>query len=376
MFDCIVVGAGPAGASAAYHLANQGHSVLILDKANFPRPKSCGGGVSPVVAQWFDFDFTPVVQAQVSQVKYTFKMSDPAEVELKGMTPMWMVERSQFDNFLMEQATGKGAEFKSGVEVTAASLQGDTWEVTTSAGIFQGKYLLAADGAQSKLAQLLGMGDISTIAAVSLQIPGELSDRRQKTAFFDFGTLKNGFMWCFPHAEGYSFNAAYFRNPQGKSDELKKQLAKYAKLFDLDASNGEYREHPLNLWQSDRPLHGDRFLLAGEAAGIVDPLIGEGIRPAMDTGVNAAAAISKALGGETSALADYTESINQKWGANLAKADFLAGLFFKAPKIAYKVGIKRPAVGKLMGKILCGEISYSEVAEKATKKLKFVPGLG
>ena len=183
-------------------------------------------------------------------------------------------------------------------------------------------------------------------------------------------------MWCFPKENGYSFSAAYVRNPKGKPDELKKQLHKYAQLFDLDPSQGEYREHPLNLWQEDRPLHSDRALLAGEAAGMVDPLIGEGIRPALYTGVQAAAAVSKAISGDANALAGYSDTVNQEWGANLAKADFLAGLFFKAPKIAYKVGVKRPSAGQLMGKILCGELSYSQVAEKATKKLKFIPGIG
>ena len=376
MFDCIIVGAGPAGGSAAYHLAKAGHSVLVLDKANFPRDKSCGGGVSPAIAQWFDFDFAPVVQNHVSQVKYTFKMGDPAEVELEGVTPMWMVQRSQFDSFLIEQAIGKGAEFKSGVEVTGATLQGETWQVQTSDGTFEGKYLIAADGVNSTVAKLIGMEDSSTIAAASLQVPGEVSDRRSKTAFFDFGSLKNGFMWCFPKADGYSFSAAYVRNPKGKPEELKKQLIKYAELFDLDASRGEYKEHPLNLWDKERTLHSDRALLAGEAAGMVDPLIGEGVRPAMFTGVRAAGAVIGALAGDVDALTSYTESVNQEWGENLSKADFLAGLFFKAPKIAYKVGVKRPTAGQLMGKILCGELSYSQVAEKATKKLKFIPGLG
>ena len=376
MFDCIIIGAGPAGSSSAYHLAQKGHSVLILDKANFPRSKSCGGGVSPAIADWFDFDFDSVVQNHVSQVKYTFKMGDPAEVELQDVTPMWMVERSEFDNFLIEQATGKGAEFKSGIEVREVKLAGDTWQVSTNNGQFESKYLIAADGANSKIARSLGFAEPQLVAAASLQVPGELSDRRKVTAFFDFGSLKNGFMWCFPKADGYSFSAAYVRNSKGKTDELKKQLYKYAELFDLDPTQGEYIEHPLNLWQEKTPLHSDRFLLAGEAAGIVDPLIGEGIRPALYTGVRAAKAVDKAIAGDADALANYSETVNQEWGENLAKADFLAGLFFKAPKIAYKVGVKRPTAGKLMGKILCGELSYSQVADKATKKLKFIPGIG
>lgn len=376
MFDCIIVGAGPGGSSAAYHLAKQGNSVLVIEKSSFPRAKSCGGGVSPAIAQWFDFDFSPVVQNHVSQVKYTFKMGDPAEVQLEGVTPMWMVQREQFDNFLMQQATNQGVEFKDGVEVTGVSLENDTWQVQTSDGIFAGKYLIAADGANSIVAKLLGLDETQKIAAASLQVPGEVSGRRKTMAFFDFGSLKNGFMWCFPKADGYSLSAAYVRNPKGKADELKKQLNKYAELFDLDPSQGQYAEHPLNLWQKDRPLHSDRILLVGEAAGIVDPLIGEGIRPAMFTGVQAAAAVSSALSGNANALGNYTETINQEWGANLAKADFLASLFFKAPKIAYKLGVKRPAAGQLMGKILCGELSYSQIADKATQKLKFIPGIG
>lgn len=376
MFDCIIVGAGPAGSSSAYHLAKKGYSVLVLDKTNFPRDKSCGGGVSPAIAEWFDFDFSPVVQNHVSQVKYTFKMGDPAEVELKGVTPMWMVQRREFDNLIIEQATAKGAEFKSGVEVQGAKLEGDTWQVTSSDGQFEGKYLIAADGANSHMAKLLGFAPSQSTVSASLQVPGEVSDRRKATAFFDFGSLKNGFMWCFPKAEGYSFSAAYVRNPKGKADELKKQLYKYAELFNLNPSQGEYQEHPLNLWQANSPLHSDRALLVGEAAGMVDPLIGEGIRPALYTGVQAATAISNAISGDANALPNYSETVNQEWGENLAKADFLAGLFFKAPKIAYKMGVKRPSAGKLMGKILCGELSYSQVADKATKKLKFIPGIG
>ncbi len=376
MFDSIVVGAGPAGATAAYYLAKKGHSVLIIEKASWPRYKPCGGGVSPAIAEWFDFDFTPVVKNTVSQVKYTWKMGDPMEIELEGVTPMWMVQRDEFDNFLVQQAIQQGAELKDNLEVTEINLQGDIWQVSTSGGNFEGKYLIAADGANSFIANKLGFAPAKTVAAASLEVPAEVSDRRANMAYFDFGSLKNGFMWCFPKADGFSFSAAYVRDVKGDSQELQKQLSKYAEQFGLNAASGKYIQHPLSLWDGDRPLHGERVVITGEAAGIVDPLIGEGIRPAMFTGMKAAQAVSSAIAGEAGALEQYTETIKQEWGSNLAKAQLLAGIFYKAPKIAYKVGIKRPATGQLMGKILCGELSYSEVAEKATKKLRFIPGLG
>lgn len=376
MFDCIVVGAGPAGTSAAYHLAAKNRSVLVIDKAAFPRKKTCGGGVSPAIAKLFDFDFAPVIERTVSKVKYTWKMDDPMEIQLKGITPMWMVQRDKFDNFLIERAVEKGVEFKDSLEVTGIELQGDIWQINTNHGDFSAKYLIAADGANSKVAEWLGCAAAQKVPAASLEVPGEVSDRRSDMAFFDFGSVKNGFMWCFPKADGYSFSAAFVRNRQGKPEELKQQLTNYAAKFDLDTSNAEYKEHQLNLWQEDRPLHSDRALIIGEAAGIVDPLIGEGIRPAMFTGVAAAEAIDKALNGEAEALAQYSETIKQEWSSDLSKAQFLANIFYKAPKLAYKLGLKRSSAGQLMGKILCGELTYSEVAAIATKKLRFIPGLG
>jgi geranylgeranyl reductase family protein len=374
MFDCIIVGAGPAGATAGYQLAKQGRSVLVVDRATFPRYKPCGGGVSPAIAKWFDFDFTSVVSNTVTQVKYTWKFDDPVEIELQGVTPMWMVRRDRFDNFLIDRAVERGAKFQDNITVTNVELKNDTWQVQTSNGNFEAKYLIAADGANSTVAESLGFSEQQKVPAASLEVPAEVSERRQNLAYFDFGSLKNGFMWCFPKTDGYSFSAAFVRDRQGKPEELKQQLTNYANKFGLDLTNSQYTEYRLNLWQENCILHFDRALIAGEAAGVVDPLIGEGIRPAIFTGLQAANSIDKALAGDSNALAEYSEIIQRDWGANLAKAQFLANLFYKAPKIAYKLGVKRPSAGKLMGKIICGELSYSDVADQATKKLKFIPG--
>ena len=69
MFDCIIVGSGPAGGSAAYHLAKQGRQVLILEKESLPRYKPCGGGVSPIVGEWFDFDFSPAISVRATTIR-------------------------------------------------------------------------------------------------------------------------------------------------------------------------------------------------------------------------------------------------------------------------------------------------------------------
>ena len=109
MYDCIIVGAGPAGATAAYHLSKAGHRVLIIEAAQLPRYKPCGGGVSPQIAEWFDFDFSPAISVKVRRVQYTLDKQQPVEVELPAEHALWMVRRDVFDHFIVKQAQGQGA---------------------------------------------------------------------------------------------------------------------------------------------------------------------------------------------------------------------------------------------------------------------------
>ena len=79
----MIVGAAPAGSTAAYHLAKQGPSVLVLEKASLPRNKPCGG-VSGTIAQWLDFDLTPAISLKANKISYTWKMPDPVKVDINS----------------------------------------------------------------------------------------------------------------------------------------------------------------------------------------------------------------------------------------------------------------------------------------------------
>ncbi|MFN7525075.1 MAG: FAD-dependent oxidoreductase, partial [Aphanizomenon sp.] len=135
MYDCIIVGAGPAGGTAAYHLAKKGRSVLVLEKESLPRYKPCGGGVSPAIAQWFDFDFSPAISAKVDSLRFTWKLGDPVESKIDTKEPVWMVRRDIFDHFLVQQAQNQGAELRDNTEVKGIEFKNDSWYVTTDTGI-------------------------------------------------------------------------------------------------------------------------------------------------------------------------------------------------------------------------------------------------
>ncbi len=155
MFDCIIVGSGPAGASAAYHLAKYGRSVLVLEKESLPRYKPCGGGVSPIVQEWFDFDFSPAISLKINSIRYTWKKGDLVEVKLQNQQPIWMVRREIFDYFIVQQAQKQGAEIRDKTPVIGIEFKHNNWQVYTNNQSFTSRYLIAADGAKGSMAKWL-----------------------------------------------------------------------------------------------------------------------------------------------------------------------------------------------------------------------------
>ncbi len=373
--DCIIVGAGPSGASAAYHLAKKGHSVLILEKASLPRSKTCGGGVSPAITQWLDLDFNQVIDNTITQVEFTWQMGDRVTAELNHEAPMWMVKRDKFDNFLREKAQEQGAKVQDKTEVQNVKLEGNNWQITTNQGIFNSRYLIAADGVNSQVAKMLGFKLNKPSLGGNLEINAPIPEAKKHTAYFDFGTLKNGYIWTFTKSDGYTINGGFFKG-NGNSKELETKLKEYAKNLGFDLNQSQYQEYNLGVWQGNQNLHTKGALLVGEAARLADPISGEGIRPGIFSGVQAAEAIDQALAGNDKALAEYTDIINEKLGKDLVLASRLGGLFYQFTKIAYKAGVKRPAFATIMSKVLTGELGYSDITEAAINRLKksLIPG--
>ncbi len=376
MYDCIVVGSGPAGGAAAYHLAKRGRSVLLVEKAALPRYKPCGGGVSPQVAEWFDFDFSPAISFKVNTFRYTWNMGDAVDVALHEVEPIWMVRRDQFDHFLVQQAQRQGAELRDKTTVTGIQFTGDRWQVATTHDTVEGCYLVAADGAKGPMAKWLGFTHRKRHLAGALEAEASVGVCQDEPIHFEFGMVKNGYIWNFPKADGYSLGVGTFRG--GQPQDFRKILTDYAQLFDVELAATQQYGHPLCLWDGNQPLHTDHAVLAGEAACMVDPFTAEGIRPSLFSGMKAAEYIDQALAGNINALEGYTQAIAQEWGDDLVWAKRLAQAFYQLPKIGYELGIKRPSTSKRMLQILTGEARYADVANKAIKRLSggLIPGLG
>jgi flavin-dependent dehydrogenase len=195
-------------------------------------------------------------------------------------------------------------------------------------------------------------------------------------AHFEFGMVKNGYIWNFPKVDGYSIGIGAFRG--GEPQNLREIVADYSKMFGVDFKSIKQVGHPLCLWDGDQTLHTQNAVLAGEAACVVDPFTAEGIRPSMFSGLEAAQAIDRALSGDLDALENYTKVIAEQWGSDMVWAQRLAGIFYRLPGVGYRLGIKRSGATQKFGQILCGNLRYQDIAGSAIKKLSngFIPGRG
>ncbi|WPF88615.1 geranylgeranyl reductase family protein [Cyanobacterium aponinum AL20118] len=367
MYDCIVVGAGPAGATSAYHLAKKGYSVLILEKASLPRYKPCGGGVSPLIQSWFDFDLSPAISLKSYTVYCTWEQKDAIAVDL-GNNPIWMVRRDVFDYFLVTQAVKQGATLKDTTEVRGVEFVSNGWIVKTENESFKGRYLIGADGAKGSMAKWLGFGKQkkSVVGALELEIPVQKVENKE--TYLEFGLVQHGYAWNFPKADGYSIGAGGFAKNR-KAQSFHKIIENYTGLFNLNARDGCEHGHPLALWNGVQKLHTENAVLAGESACVVDPFTAEGIRPSIYSGLKASEAVANALAGEANALAKYSEIMAQEWGKEMLWAQRLASIFYRFPRLSYQLGVKHPSGGKTMMKIFAGEKTYSQVAQKGIKLL-------
>lgn len=368
-YDCIIIGAGPSGATAAYHLSKRGCSVLLIERESLPRYKPCGGGVSPEVAQWFDFDLSPTISHVVNKVCCTWRVEEEVESTFEDSAVLWMVRREVFDYYLVEQAKKQGAEVRDQTQLVGLEWQSDHWCVKTNKEDLHGQYVIAADGAKGITAKLLGFSNRKRMIAGALEAEAPAVVHHDEALYLELGLVKGGYLWNFPKSDGYSIGIGVFKGKAPK--DMRGILGKYCESFGINLQAIPQYGHPVCLWDGNQALHTQNALLAGEAACLVDPFSAEGIRPSIYSGMQAAIFIHRALGGDDKALEAYTKHMECTHGAEMVWARRLSILFSTFPKLVYDQAAKNPAAIQAIGKLLGGQLRYGDLARKVTQKLGF-----
>lgn len=349
LYDVIVVGGGIAGASAAFFLRQEGARVLVIEKEKLPRYKPCAGGVPRSVLRFFPFTFEPVIEREIVGVHYSFRGEKEVFVPLPS-SPVLMVMRDRFDWFVLEKA---GVEVVDGVKVTQVHEDRDKVTVLAERGYkWQARYLIGADGANSVVARALGFESGGPMgAALEAEIPAEEKFMApfDSKAFFLFGVVNPGYIWVFPKK---TFLSAGIGAMGRTTDDLKAIFLRWMARLGLPAEKIPLKAHPLPIYLKDRPLHSLRTVLIGDAARLMDPLLGEGIRYGV---MSARLAVQSILKDN---LASYTRVVRRTLAPHLKAARLWAWAFYNHPKASFELGVRNPLINADFVRMFEGKLSY------------------
>ena len=355
-WDVIVVGAGPGGSTAAYDLARAGASVLLLDRADFPRDKPCGGGVLVSALNLLPYSLDPVSEQTIMSFRVRYKRS--WEFEHRYHLPLAiMTQRARLDAYMAEQAVAQGAEFRDGSPVRDI----DGTSVTLANGdAHQAAVILAADGANGVVRRSLGLPRLR--GAVALEGNASRSEQRAGDRWSDavgleLGSMPGGYGWVFPKTDHCNVGLGGF---PAAAPTLRAELSMYAGCESFDGSAlTDLRGHHLPLRDPDSALVAGRIAFIGDAAGLVDPLSGEGIGNAIRSAQLAAHTSLKFLSGEAKDLSGYQRSIESEIEPELRVARQLQALFHQSPWPYVQLLRRSNRFWTAFCRIVRGESSYT-----------------
>ncbi len=355
-YDVIVAGAGPAGASAAYWLGEAGHRVAVLEKEELPRYKPCGGGVPRTVFDRFPFDFSTIVERWIQHVRFRFRDGREIVADLPERS-IAMVMRDRFDLHILNHAQ---ADVMDQAPVTTLQQDESGVTVTTASGeTLRARYLLGADGANSRVSRLVDLRRDSQMGvAIEAEVPADedLLEEYVHTALFVFGTLSKGYLWIFPKAKHLSVGIGTF---QEHVTNIKHTLRGKIAELGIEIDGTRLRGHPLPIHLKREPLRRGRVLLLGDAAGLMDPLLGEGIRHAVDSGRLAAESILN------DRPQGYSQRVHREIGRDLLWGRRWAQFFYNHPRGSFELAVRNPLFVRDFLRLFAGEISYRRMAVRA-----------
>jgi menaquinone-9 beta-reductase len=336
----IIVGAGPAGAAAAYYLAKAKHQVLLLDRQTFPREKVCGDFVGPAaikelqdigVTEQPEFKKTNIINRAAVFLDEKELISQPMPQTPGLQKNGRVIPRKKLDNWILKAAKQAGATVLENVLVTGFQVEKDAVKVfakdSKGSRVFSGSLLIGADGTNSLVAtvlrghlipkenRIIGVrGYFENVAG-----PVDQADLHFASASFP------GYCWLFPTGENQAnvgVGVLLETLPKGNQPkELFHQLISQDQILKSRLKGASFRGNleawPLSTYDPNMPLVSDRVMLVGEAAGLVNPINGEGIQYALQSGRWAAETASACIeNGDFSqnSLSPYSTRVSEELG--------------------------------------------------------------
>ena len=319
--DVLIIGGGPAGSTCARKLVQAGLDVLLLDKESFPRPKPCAGWITPAVLDTLEINCEEYRQGQVLQEIGSFRtglIDGPEVLTSYGKTVSYGIRRCEFDQYLLQRS---GARTHLGTPVSTLARHDGGWLVN---GQIRAKLVVGAGGHYCPVARHLGakVGREEVIVAQVAEFAMGPDQERlcripADTPALYFCRDMKGYGWLF--RKGHFLNVGLGRMDAkhlgGHTRDFCTFLQRRVAL--LPDSNLKFQGHTYRVYQQQggRSCVGDGALLLGDAAGLAEPLSGEGILPAIESALLAADTILEANGDyRRGNLEPYATSLASRFG--------------------------------------------------------------
>lgn len=364
--DVIVVGAGPSGATAATMLAQQGHDVLLLDRYEFPRDKTCGDGVPAGAIEIMlrlgmgekiqkaveRGEFYPLEKMRIYSPKGKMLQANLKEGDEGGRS--YVAPRMYFDAVIQQQAVESGAEFQKALVkaplIEDGRVVGVQAQVNGDVQDIRSKIVVGADGVTSAITRALRPKEkqhVDSHRAVALRAYiHDIEENPHEVEFYLYDEILPGYAWIFPAGKntaniGLGMRLDVFRSDDYNLKEMlerfmemppiKSRLKKGAKLEDI-------KTWQLNFGSQKRLQHVfDGALLVGDAAGFINPLTGGGIHNGMISAVLAGQTIDEALQkGDTSSeeLKVYEQRCDDAMRGSMRRSYFIQRWVLRFPSLA------------------------------------------
>jgi geranylgeranyl reductase family protein len=325
--------------------------VLLAERARFPRDKPCGGGLTGRALRRIPVDPTPVVERTVD--RFSLRLGYRSSFARTHSEPLIaMTQRRRLDAFLAAAAAEAGADLREGVKVDEVTPDGLGVTARVGDTVVRAGVCIGADGANGVVARttgvepeiVYGVALEGNIPLTALAIP-EL----ERTAVIELGVVPGGYGWVFPKGDHANLGVGGWGS---EGPRLRERLDELARRHDVDpAVLTEVRGHRLPMRRPGTQAHHGRVLLVGDAAGLVDPLSGDGMYEAFTSASLAADAVLRgAIPSYTPALAGALDRhATASWAAKRA--------LDRHPRLVFAAA-RSPGVFGVVARLLCGELAH------------------